>query len=132
MQKLFAVLLVPLVGYGTAIAGGTDAAYQKLASEINASLPATLDKNTRADNVTVTPGPVFTYNLTIVSANARDIDAAALIAKLRPTVTAGACSNPDMRVIFKDKVTVRYSYRGADGAFIARFDVTPTDCGLGR
>lgn len=102
---------------------------RQMADQLNAKMPMTVDRDTRLDNILAGPGARFTYNYTIVSVASRDMDRRNLVNFLQTNVKSGACSNPDMQIFFKTKITVGYSYRASDGVFIGKLDVSPKDCG---
>ncbi len=101
----------------------------KMADQLNARMPMTIDQDTRLDNILAGPGTRITYNYTIVTASSREVDRAALMNHLKTTLKSGVCSHPDMQVFFKNKVTVGYSYRASDGPFVGKLNITPRDCG---
>ena len=88
-----------------------------------------VNKDTRWDNIQPGPGRRFNYNYTLVTATISQIDRQYFVQTMGPHLKAGACSNPDMQIFFKNMVTVGYAYRSSDGVFVARVDITPKDCG---
>lgn len=133
MGEVFGALLGKAIGntVGKAMADPEkiEGALRKMTEKLNAKMPMTVDKDTRLDNLQAGPGARFTYNYTIVSAQARDIDRKDIMNYLQTSLKSGICSNPDMQVFFKNKVTVGYAYRAADGIYIAKLDISPKDCG---
>jgi hypothetical protein len=100
----------------------------KVASEINRSLPMSLDKETDLMNVLGLEAMIV-YNYRLVNAEASQIDSAALVNELKPTVSKAACSTPQTREDFLKKgITMRYTYSDKDRVHIASFDVTPASC----
>lgn len=106
-----------------------ESALLKMADQFNAQMPVTVDRDTRLDGVRAGPGRRFTYNYTIVTANSRDIDRAYLMSNLQTKMKASVCSSADLKIFFMNRVTIGYSYRASDGAFVGNIDFTPRDCG---
>jgi hypothetical protein len=117
------------IGILAAIVGGTiGREANKVASEINRSLPMSLDKETDLMNVLGLEAMIV-YNYRLVNAEASQIDSAALVNELKPTVSKAACSTPQTREDFLKKgITMRYTYSDKDRVHIASFDVTPASC----
>ena len=133
LGEVFGGLIGKAVGgtAGKAVASpeSVEAALRKMSEQLNASMPMTIDKDTRLDNIFAGPGARFTYNYTIITAKSVQVNRAALLQHLQSNLRAGVCSNPDMQIFFKNNVTVGYSYRASDGVFVARIDIAPRDCG---
>lgn len=103
---------------------------EKIAAEINRSVPVMIDKETELMPVKGAPG-VLTYNYRLVSYSASQIDAAKFAAGAKQRVTQGACSQPETRDDFLKKgVTLHYAYYDKDKKHVATVDVTPADCGF--
>lgn len=101
-----------------------------VASEINKSLPMTINENTELVNIVGLEAMVV-YNYRLVNADASQVDATAFKNEMQPTVTKGACSTPETRNDFLNKgIAIRYSYSDRDRVHIASFDVTPQSCGF--
>lgn len=117
------------VGKAAASPQSKEAALRELVQKMNATMPMVLDSSTRIDNLVAGPGVRFTYNYTITAGPASMYEPSAVAEHIRTTIKAGVCTHPDMQVFWKNGVTIGYSYRGNDGAFVAKQDITPRDCG---
>jgi hypothetical protein len=102
----------------------------RVAAEINRSVPVMIDQETELLPVVGAPGMLI-YNYRLVSYSARQLDAAKFAAGAKQRVTEGACNRPETRDAFLKKgVTLRYAYYDKDKQPIAAVDVTPADCGF--
>lgn len=102
----------------------------KVASEINKSLPMMVDKDTELYS-TVGLERTIVYNYRLVNIVSTDISPEKLVVILKPQVKSSACSTPETRNTFLRKgVTLRYTYADKHKHYIANFDVTPPDCGF--
>jgi hypothetical protein len=102
---------------------------QKVAEYINQRLPMTTDADTRADSTLAGPGKKFTYLYTIKSYSSAEIDPVAFSREMTPEIRNMACSAPDLQLFYQKGVTLVYSYRGNDGRFIGKIEITPAACG---
>lgn len=105
-------------------------ALEKLAAEINRSLPLMIDKETELLPSVGAEGMLI-YNYRLVSYSVTQLDPARFAAGARQRVSQGACNRPETRDdLLKKGVTLRYSYFDKDRQHIATVDVTPADCGF--
>ena len=100
----------------------------QLARQLSARLPMMLDQATRLDSVIVAPGPRLIFANTIVTSAARMVDQAAARQHLQTLKKATICTDPELRPLLSNGVTLTYSYRGADGAHLATADFAAKDC----
>jgi hypothetical protein len=101
----------------------------RLAAEINRSVPAMIDKETELLPAIGTEGMLI-YNYRLVSYSVSQLDPAKFAAGAKERVTQGACNRPETRDdLLKQGVTLRYSYFDKDKQHIATIDVLPADCG---
>lgn len=105
-----------------------DTVLLKTAEEINKKLPMMVDQDTRLDT-TIGYGKKFRYNYTMVTFAAEDIDPNLLENEFVPLVRNRACSTEQMKMFFKNGVTVDYSYSDKTGKHFKTISVTPGHCG---
>lgn len=91
-----------------------------IASELNKSCPVFVDQETRLDNTTVLPNDIFQYNYTLVNYNTTDVDTLAFKDMLEPTLLNIVKTNPDMKFVRDNKVTLSYYYKDKNGKYICR------------
>jgi hypothetical protein len=106
-----------------------DQTLPKLANDLNRQLPMMVDRGTRLDSTVGGPGKRFTYVYTLVELPAADIDRAQLQRMLASSTRNRVCTDPKMEALFKNGVTVVYSYRGNDGIHVMEMPLTPSECG---
>ncbi len=118
------------VGKSVGQSMSVDDALLKAVDQVNKKLPMTVDRDTRWDSTEAGPGLRFTYNYTIVTVLAAEVDAVGFYQEISSRLRSSVCGSPDMQVFFKHGVTVSYSYRGNDGLHISKVDIAPRDCGI--
>lgn len=102
----------------------------RLAAEINRSVPVMIDKETELLPAIGAEG-MLTYNYRLVSYSVTQLDANRFAVGAKERVTQGACNRAETRDdLLKNGVTLRYSYFDKDKQHIATIDITPADCGL--
>ncbi len=102
----------------------------KIAAEINRSVPIMIDQETELMPAVGAPGMLI-YNYRLVSYSVTQVDHDRFAAGAKERVKQGACSRPETRdSLLKKGVTLRYSYFDRDKQHIATVDVTPSDCGF--
>ncbi|MBX3434556.1 MAG: hypothetical protein KF847_14640 [Pirellulales bacterium] len=93
------------------------------ANQINATLPRTIDRNTRLDSTAALPGKKFCYLYTIL-----DLDppptAGELEAMMKPLMINNYRTAPEMKTMRDQDVTLVYKYRDEAGNLLASFEVT--------
>lgn len=127
MQDAQAIVSEPPQASTTGTPGPDPIALQiaKVANQLNASVPQTLDEVTRLDSAS-TKGRVFIYHYTITR---RDGSDEALAAFLEKNAVAKACKNPDMLADMRDYgITYRYSYSMPNQAKTVDVDATWDKC----
>ena len=102
---------------------------RQVADIVNQTMPMSVDKDTRLENIIAGPGARFTYNYTIITRQSKDINHIYLMNSLRKNVKSQACSNADLQIFFQNKVTIGYSYKSSDRIHIGTLEITPQDCG---
>ena len=102
---------------------------QKIASEINGSVPMTIDETTRLANVecisSLSKGKKvkLIYNYKILDGRVLKDD----IRSRRPTVVNRWCSKPDMTSTLK-AYDIEYKHSYVSGKYIASINLTIKDC----
>ena len=103
---------------------------EKVAAEINRSVPVMIDQETDLLPAVGAPAMLI-YNYRLVSYSAAQLDATRFATGAKQRLRQNACANPETRDDFLKKgVTLRYSYYDKDKQHIATIDVTPADCGF--
>ncbi len=104
----------------------------RLAAEINRSVPVMIDKETELLPAVGAEG-MLTYNYRLVRYSVSQVDATRFAIGAKERVAQGACNRPETRDdLLKNGVTLRYSYFDKDKQHIATIDVTPADCGFNK
>ena len=98
----------------------------ELANEINKTCPMMVDNFTRLDNTTVLPDKVFQYNYTLTTTLKSEVDTS-IFGKIKLNAISNARTNPDMKDIRDNDLTLSYYYKDKNGVFISKFNVTPNE-----
>lgn len=102
----------------------------KMAAEINRSVPVMIDKETELMPAAGAPGMLI-YNYRLVNYSVAQLDSRKFADGAKERLTQGACNRPETRDNFLKKgVTLRYSYFDKDKRHFATVDVAPSDCGF--
>ena len=99
----------------------------EIASELNKTCPVMVDSLTRLDNTVALPNKVFQYNYSLIPATKGSIDFEGLKAYLTPRILNDVKTNPGMKYVRDNKVTVNYSYKDMNGEFLFLISVKPED-----
>jgi len=100
-------------------------ALMEIASELNKTCPVMVDNATRLDNSIALPNNVFQYNYTLVTMLKDSININDLKNYLEPRIVKDVRTNPAMKYIRDNKVTVNYSYKDMAGANLFNISVKP-------
>jgi hypothetical protein len=98
--------------------GSVEQQIEKMAAELNKTLPKQVDPVTRWDRVEPGPGKAFAYVYTITGELSPQQKTA-----LQSEVRRRALAAPEMRPFFDAGVTVWYKYRDSKGASALEFSV---------
>ena len=102
----------------------------KIAAEINRSVPVMIDQETELMPAAGAPGMLI-YNYRLVNVSVARVDHSKFATGAKDRLKQGVCNRPETRDDFLKKgVTLRYSYFDKDKQHIATVDVTPSDCGF--
>ena len=104
-----------------------DQALVSTVSQINKGCPMMVDKETRLDNTMAAPNKTIIYRYTLVNTDAVNVQKDRLVSLLRPQVVANYKTNPSMKSLRDNGVTMRYQYSDRNGAFITDFAVSTKD-----
>ena len=102
-----------------------DKAMMEAASQLNASCPIMIDKDTRLDNAAAMPDNVFQYYYTLVNVDQSEVNIDTLRKYIEPLIVNGVKTSPDLKAYRDNKVTMGYHYRDKNGVFLMKIDVTP-------
>jgi hypothetical protein len=94
---------------------------------INATAPKMVDEATRLDSASAGPGRRLTYNLTLVSQKAQDIDRVAWKQNIVPKVRVNMIQTQGMHTLLAAGVTVVSRYSSSDGILIDEIVIKPED-----
>jgi hypothetical protein len=99
----------------------------RAAREINATVPKMVDQTTRLDGVAAGPGRRLTYNLTLVSLKAQEIDRAAWKQNVVPSIRANTAQTKGMHALLAGGVTIVCRYTSSDGVLIDEIVMKPEE-----
>jgi hypothetical protein len=91
---------------------------------INAKCPKMIDEITRLDGTSEGPGLQLNYNYTIISANARDVDAKKLHDAIQASAKEAVKKDYSVNSQMQKGVIFVYNYFGKDGALITSFSLS--------
>ena len=131
---LVLLILLGVGGYAVApyIFGGTTGpspteVLQRISAEINAELPAQIDKGTRLESTTV-DDLTLQYNYTLLPAMAAGLDRASFVADYKSPLQQTVCSKPSLRRLLERGFRVAYRYRLEDDTAMGEFVFEEADC----
>lgn len=122
LLMVFAYNIVPYLKRGSA---SFDKVMMEVASEINASCPIMVDRETQLDNAIALPDNVFQYNYTLINVSEEEVHTDTIRKYIEPGIINTARTNPDMKVFRQNKVTLNYNYQDKNGVFLLKISVTP-------
>ena len=97
----------------------------EMANELNKNCPIMIDQYTRLDNANAFPNKTFQYNYTLVETEKADFNLDTVRKYVEPNIINNVKSNPDMKDLRDNNVTLNYSYRDKNGEFIWKLEITP-------
>lgn len=106
-----------------------DDALVRMSEKMNRKMPQAVDPDTRLDKVTAEPGKRFAYHYTMLHVRSKDINTANFYKTFRPTLQKRVCAAEELKLFFRNKITVAYAYQGNDGLDIGKLAFSPRDCG---
>lgn len=107
----------------------SNAELTEFTSAMNKSAPVMVDKETRFEKAAVGDG-VVTYFYTMINYRANEIDSEKFEETISKPVKTEMCSNPEMKKLLQQGVSIGHSYRGNDKVMIGELMVEPNHCGF--
>ena len=95
---------------------------------LTAKLPQMIDPETRLEQIEPGAGLEQVFRFRLVGKDAKDVDAASAIERLRERARAGICGQATLAPLVARGVRVTYVYVDRAGAEALRFSVDPIDC----
>jgi hypothetical protein len=95
------------------------------AKEFNKTCPMMVDNATQLNNVLALPENVLQYNYTIVTMVKDSVNINALKEYLEPAILNTVKTEPQMKIVRDNKVTVNYSYQDKNGVFMFTISIKP-------
>lgn len=108
---------------------GVDETLVKMSDKMNRNMPQAVDSDTRLDKVSAEPGNQIAYHYTMLKVQSKDINTANFYKTFRPTLQKRVCAADELKLFFRNRITVAYAYQGVDGHDIGKLAFSPKDCG---
>ena len=108
---------------------GVDETLVKMSERMNRTMPQAVDTDTRLDKVSAESGNQIAYHYTILKVQSKDINPVTFNKTFRSSLQKRVCAADDLKLFFRNRITVAYAYRGADGGNIGKLAFSPKDCG---
>ena len=105
----------------------TEGNLDRVVREVNATAPKMVDDATRLDRASAGPGRRLTYDLTLISLKAQDIDRAAWKQNAVPSIRANMTQTKAMHTLLAAGVTVASRYSSSDGVLIDEIVIRPEE-----
>lgn len=106
-----------------------DEALVRMSEKMNRTMPVAVDGDTRLDRISAEPGQQIAYHYTMLNLRSKDVNTANFYKNFRPTLQKRVCGSDELKMFFRNRVTVAYAYRGKDGEDIGKLAFSPKDCG---
>ncbi|MBA3018614.1 MAG: hypothetical protein KJ550_02265 [Proteobacteria bacterium] len=103
---------------------------QKMAGEINATLPLQLDSEMVLYRVVAYDNKELVYQIQTISVNASDIDFNIVKKLMRPKIKNSLCTMPDTLAFLRMGIIYTYSFHDKNNYYMGKFSITPKDCGF--
>lgn len=101
----------------------------RMSEKMNRHMPVAVDADTRLDRISAEPGQQIAYHYTMLHVRSKDVNTTNFYKTFRPALQKRVCSSSDMKMFFRNRITVAYAYRGKDGQDIGKLAISPKDCG---
>ncbi|WP_432260574.1 hypothetical protein [Cupriavidus sp. TMH.W2] len=108
-------------------AGDADRQLRLACQELMRAGPVDLDDTTRFDGCVTRPGKIVEFHLKVSGVDATRDDTRAFMASVKPILERGICRNPDVPVLGKLGVRLRYHYV-AEQKQLVLLDIPPDQC----
>lgn len=92
-------------------------------------MPVAVDGDTRLDKISAEPGQQIAYHYTMLNLRSKDVNTSNFYKNFRPTLQKRVCGSDELKMFFRNRITVAYAYRGNDGEDIGKLAFSPKDCG---
>jgi len=122
-------LFKSLVGQTNADSLNIDETLVKMSQKMNRSMPQTVDGDTRLEKVSAQPSQQLSYHYTLINIRSNEIDTASFYRAMRPVLQKRVCAADDLKMFFRNQITVAYAYQGKDGEDVGKLAFSPKDCG---
>ena len=99
----------------------------EIVTQMNKSMPITVDRDTRINRVSSGPGKKFTYHYSMTRLRMADFDRNEMVSGLRKQLIEGYKNQADLKYFKNNNVTLDYSYVDVDGNHFATISITPED-----
>ena len=106
-----------------------DEALVRMSDKMNRSMPVAVDGDTRLDKISAEPGQQIAYHYTMLNLRSKDVNTTNFYKTFRPALQKRVCGSDDLKMFFRNRITVAYAYRGKDGEDIGKLAFSPKDCG---
>ena len=106
-----------------------DETLRKMSEKMNRKMPQAIDKDTRLDKVSADSGHQFSYHYTMLNVPGKDVSATSFYKTFKPALQKRVCAAEDLKMFFRNRITVAYAYQGMDGKDIGKLAFSPKDCG---
>lgn len=101
---------------------------ERLAGQINRTLPKDIDQDFRLERVSAEPGAQLVYHYTVLHSPSAGVSKVAFNTQVAPLVRDRLCQDTRMLRVLKSGATVGYAYRGRDGGEIGKLSFVARDC----
>lgn len=127
---LVGALVVVLTAWGVqrmlSMKGGSvDDELMKMASDMNKMCPVMVDAETQLDNAVAIGNSTFQYNYTLVHAEKANVDTNAFKSAMLPTILTQVRTNPQLRKVRDNKVTMNYKYADRKKEHLVIISISP-------
>ena len=125
----FGGMVTSMLGQPGAENMNVDETLVRMSEKMNRTMPQKVDASTRLDKVSAEPGQRFSYHYTMLDVQGKDVNTANFYKTFRPTLQKKVCGDENLKMFFRNRVTVAYDYQGKDGQEIGKLVFSPKDCG---
>ena len=102
-----------------------DKQLSEIASEMNKTCPMNIDEYTTLKNVIVLSNKTVQYNYILIGITKEEVKIDTVKIYVFPGILQNAKTNPEMKLLRDNKVTLNYSYSDKNGEFVTKYIVKP-------
>ncbi len=95
---------------------------------LNNGLPKVIDDDTRADSISVEPGPRLVTKYTYTTFSSKEFDSEIFNKKVKKNIKKGICDNDEVLRRMKWGLVYSYEFFGNDGIKLATAEFEVNDC----